>query len=102
MKRLALALILPLLASPALAYDGEQYVVCKLNPEGENFLALRACAATSCEILRKLAPGTFVITMEPESADNWREVIVQRGIDDWTYFGPNGWVYDKYICEVSY
>ena len=100
MKHLTLALIL--LTSPALAYDGEQYVVCKLNPEGENFLALRACASTSCEILQKLTPGTFVITMEPESADNWREVIVQRGIDDWTYSGPNGWVYDRYICEVSY
>ncbi len=53
--------------------------------------------------MQKLTPGTFVITMEPESADHWREVIVQRGIDDWTYSGgPNGWVYDKYICEVSY
>ena len=104
MKRLALALAptLALLASSALAYDGEQYVVCKLNPDGDNFLALRSCNSASCDMLMKLAPGTFLITMEPYSDKGWRQVIVQRGIDDWTYSGPSGWVFDAYICEVSY
>ncbi|MCI2400588.1 hypothetical protein [Aliiroseovarius subalbicans] len=96
------ALAVTLLAGTASAYDGEQYVVCNLNPNGDNFLALRTCGATKCDMKMKLGPGTFVITMEPYSENGWRPVIVQNGIQDWSYAGPSGWVYDKYICEVRY
>lgn len=84
------------------AYDGEQYVVCNLNPAGDNFLALRTCGATSCKMLRKLGPGTFVTSMEPYETKGWREIIVQSHIEDWSYAGISGWVYGKYICEIRY
>ena len=84
------------------AYSGEQYVVCKLNPNGDNFLALRQCGSSSCRMMAKLNPGTFIYTLNPRSERNWREVVVQRNIQDHTYKGPSGWVYDKYICRVQY
>ncbi len=85
----------------AQAYDGEQYVVCKLDPNGDNFLALRNCGSTSCKMLGKLDPGTFVISMEPVETKGWREVIIQHDIQDWSYTGPSGWVYGKFICLVD-
>jgi len=90
------------LATPAAAYDGEQFVVCNLNPAGDNFLALRTCGSSKCQMIAKLGPGTFLITMEPYSEKGWREVIVQRDFQDWSYSGISGWVYDKYTCEVRY
>jgi len=91
-----------MMAGSAQAYDGEQYVVCNLNPDGDNFLALRTCNSSKCQMTQKLGPGTFVITMEPYEDNGWREVIVQKSIQDWSYAGPSGWVYGKYICEVRY
>ncbi|WP_424942212.1 hypothetical protein [Aliiroseovarius crassostreae] len=90
------------MAGAAAAYDGEQFVVCNLNPDGDNFLALRACGSSDCAMLDKLGPGTFLITMEPSATKGWREVIVQRSIQDWSYDGPSGWVYGKYICRIDY
>lgn len=87
-------------SSAAQAYSGEQYVVCNLNPNGDNFLALRQCGSSNCRMLRKLGPGTFIYTMNPTAERGWREVIVQRSIQDHSYKGPSGWVYSKYICEV--
>lgn len=91
-----------LMAAPALAYDGEQYVVCDLDPNGDNFLALRACGSSKCEMLRTLAPGTFLMTTEPNATKGWRQVIMQRDIQDWNYDGVTGWVYYKYICRIEY
>ncbi|MCP5038906.1 MAG: hypothetical protein GY945_15040 [Rhodobacteraceae bacterium] len=96
------ALLLAGSAGAVQAYDGEQFVVCKLNPNGDNFLALRTCGATSCKMISKLGPGTFVITMEPYETNGWREIIVQSHIEDWSYGGRSGWVYGRYICEVRY
>ena len=103
MKRIFLAAMLSMAGlSGASAYDGEQYVVCNLNPDGDNFLALRSCGSTSCDMIRKLGPGTFLITMEPFEVKGWRAVIVQDDIQDWSYAGVDGWVFAKYICEVRY
>lgn len=86
----------------AAAYDGEQFVVCNLNPNGDNFLALRSCGSSKCKMLRKLGPGTYLMTTEPWAENGWREVIVQKNIQDWNYQGPSGWVYGKYICRITY
>ncbi len=103
LKRIFLAAIVSLAGFPAAnAYDGEQYVVCNLNPNGDNFLALRSCGSTSCDIIRKLGPGTFVITVDPFEVKGWRAVIVQDNIQDWSYSGVDGWVFAKYICEIRY
>lgn len=84
------------------AYSGEHYVVCKLNPNGDNFLALRTCGSTKCAMTHKLPPGTFLISLEPYAEKHWHEMIVLKGLQDESYSGPSGWVYDKYICAVGY
>ena len=91
-----------LTASVAVAYSGENYVVCNLNPDGDNFLALRTCGSSKCAMTQKLAPDTFLLTMNPTAEEHWREVIVLKGLQDDSYSGPSGWVYDKYICAVNY
>lgn len=101
MKRAFLGLLGAVaMVGAAEAYDGEQFVVCKLNPKGDNFLALRSCGGTSCNMIRKLGPDTYVVTLEPYATKGWREVIVQEHSQDWSYEGVKGWVYEKYICQV--
>ncbi|NOX41366.1 MAG: hypothetical protein GXP05_12915 [Alphaproteobacteria bacterium] len=90
------------LTSTASAYSGEQFVTCNLNPNGDNFLALRSCGSSKCDTIRKLGPDTFLLTMEPSSENNWREVILLDGLQDESYAGVSGWVYDKYICRIDY
>jgi hypothetical protein len=90
------------LAAAALAYDGEQYVTCNLDPAGDNWVALKAAPDLRAQRLMKLGPGTFLITTEPYAQGAWRQVIVQRDIQDWSYGGPSGWVHTDYICKVVY
>jgi len=102
-KTCAAAAVAVAITAPVLwAYSGENYVVCKLNPNGDNFLALRSCGSSKCTMTQKLPPDTFLLTMNPDAKNHWREVIVLKGLQDDSYSGPSGWVYDKYICEVSY
>ena len=88
------------LASSALAYSGEVYAVCKLNPDGDNFLALRTCGSTKCPTTHRLGPGTFLLSWNPHSERGWRQVTVMRNTNESSATGPSGWVYEKYICEV--
>lgn len=85
----------------ARAYSGESYVVCKLNPYGDNFLAMRACGSSKCQMLRKLQPDTFLLTMEPRATRGWHEVMILNGLQDESYSGATGWVYAKYICKID-
>lgn len=89
-------------ATAAFSYSGEDYITCNLDPNGDNFLALRACPSTKCEMIAKLGPDQFLVTMEPQSEGNWREVITKTGLQDDSYSGLRGWVYDKYICKIRY
>jgi len=102
MKRLAMAIAVIGIATSALAYDGEQYVTCNLDPNGDNWVALKAAPDLRAQRLMKLGPGTFLITMEPYAQGKWRQVIVQKDMQDWSYAGPSGWVYTDYICEIRY
>ena len=97
----ALAMFGSLLAAPALSYSGETFVTCNLNPDGDNFLALRECASSKCDMIMRLPPDTFLMSMNPDEGSGWREVIVLDGLQDESYAGPSGWVYDKYICPVG-
>ncbi len=101
-KRLLGALSLVLGAGAASAYSGEDYVVCNLDPNGNNFLALRGCGSSKCEMVRKLGPGTFLLTFEPVAEKGWRQVLVKSSLDDESYAGPSGWVFEKYICKIQY
>jgi len=89
--------LLPVVAT---AHSGESYVVCNLDPNGGNYLALRACGATKCELLMKLPVHTGLLAIEPYSGNHWREVTVRSGLQ-MLPIGPDGWVYDKYLCEVA-
>lgn len=102
MKRLAMAIAVIGIATSALAYDGEQYVTCNLDPNGDNWVALKAAPDLRAQRLMKLGPGTFLITTEPYAQGKWRQVIVQKDMQDWSYAGPSGWVYTDYICEIRY
>lgn len=106
MKLLSSLLIATLLAlgasNAALAYSGEYFVTCNLDPYDDNFLALRACGSTRCPEIARLGPDTFMISTEPYGERGWREVIVLRNLQDQSYSGPRGWVYSKYICPVRH
>ena len=101
-KLLAAGLMASAFSAPAFAYSGEYFVTCNLNPQGDNFLALRTCGSSKCRMKRKLGPGTFMISTDPFAERGWRHVIVLRSLQDQSYSGPTGWVYSKYICEVRY
>jgi hypothetical protein len=96
------AILTAAIAGDAFAYSGESFVTCNLNPQGDNFLALRTCGSSKCQMTRKLGPGTFLLSMEPNAVKGWREVMVLKSLEDESYSGPSGWVYSKYICQVQY
>ncbi|SFJ36031.1 hypothetical protein [Celeribacter neptunius] len=99
---LGLVVVAVLSATPAIPYSGEYFVTCRLDPNGDNFLALRECTGSGCDRIMKLPPDTFLLSMEPDTGSGWRDVIVLKGLQDESYSGPRGWVYDKYICPVIY
>ena len=97
----ALAVTL-LAAEPVLAYDGEVYTVCKLDPSGDNYLSLRSCRSGKCAEKRRLRPGQFVWTEEPFPEGGWRAVRLMKGVNDLhPRNGLRGFVYDEYICYVD-
>ena len=88
---------------PAQAYDGELFVVCGLNPRGDNYLSLRACGSTRCAEIMRLGPDTPLRSWEPWDEGGWRHVDVLPYLD--AVHGGNyvsGWVFQKYICPVRY
>ncbi|SNY91775.1 hypothetical protein SAMN04515647_2017 [Cohaesibacter sp. ES.047] len=89
--------------SRALAYSGELYRVCGLNPYGDNYLSLRTCGSTRCREIARLGPGTPLRSFEPVGMHGWREVEVLPSLDA-PYVGGYqiGWVFEKYICTVRY
>jgi hypothetical protein len=62
----------PMSAAPVLAYDGEVYTVCKLDPKGDNYLSLRSCPSSKCPEKLRLRPGQFVLTIDPSPERGWR------------------------------
>lgn len=101
-RTLASLAMLAALAGQAQAYSGEIYQVCRLDPAGDNFLALRACPSTDCREIMRLGPRTYLWTTEPFSeSGGWRHVIRMDSInDEYPVNRPTGYVYDRYICEV--
>lgn len=74
------ALVLGLsVAGEARAYAADVFEVCRLDPNGDNFLALRSGPGASYTMLARLGPGTIV--MDWERRGNWFRVSVG---------GPNG------------
>ncbi len=90
------------MAPQSMAYDGEDYITCRLDPNGDNFLSLRSCGSTNCEEIMRLGPETPLRTYEPSGTRGWRQVQVLPYLfaphDDY----PSGWVFERYICKVNY
>ncbi|MCA0921126.1 SH3 domain-containing protein [Pseudooceanicola nanhaiensis] len=82
-----------LLATPVQAYAPDVFAVCHLNPNGDNFLALRSGPGSSHPMRAKLGPGTKV--WDWERRGKWYRVSV-GGVN-----GPEGWVYADYLCLIE-
>ena len=89
----ALAFALALSAPAARAVSVDIYAVCGLDPNGDNFLALRAGPSSNTPMLRKLGPGTRVEDWGRRG--NWMQVDVQAP------GRTTGWVYTGYLCLVE-
>lgn len=93
-----MAIALALMPATAVAHLGETYVVCNSNTDG--VAPLRSCASSKCEVLMRMPKGTVMNAIAPYSGNPWRDVEVLGG----AYMlpiGPEGWVNDKYICEIA-
>ncbi|MHA1563953.1 MAG: hypothetical protein ACTSX7_01460 [Alphaproteobacteria bacterium] len=89
------------LTAPLLAYSGEDYYVCKLNPKGDNYLSLRSCGSTKCTVIMRLGPDYILTSLEPYNENGWREVVTRGYAQDDTGSGTTGWVHEKYICPMD-
>ncbi|MBZ0216850.1 MAG: hypothetical protein K8F25_09880 [Fimbriimonadaceae bacterium] len=89
------------LSTPLLAYSGEYFYVCNLNPRGDNYLSLRTCGSTKCPEILRMGPGMVLTSLEPYAQNGWREVVVRGYAQDDTDAGTVGWVFSKYICSAG-
>lgn len=87
-------------ATIAHAYSGEGYEVCGLNPNGDNFLALRTGPGASYRMIMKLGPGS-VVESRGTPDRNWLIVVVESA-NGRNYLRnlPTGYVYTKYLCRI--
>lgn len=90
---LAGAIVVCLTAPPAFGVSADIHVVCKLDPNGDNFLALRERPDTRSRMVMKLPPGVRLEEWGRSGA--WMEVDVL--IDG----RPSGYVYAAYTCLVE-
>lgn len=100
MRFTAALLISVLHASQPHAYSGDAYEVCRHNPDGDNFLALRSGPSSSHAMVMKLGPGP-VVEARGDEHGNWLEVFVEMA-NGKTYFLdlPSGFAYTKYLCPL--
>lgn len=102
MNPLALAAAGVWFAGAALACEGEFFVTCHLDPNGDNRVALTAAPNLGAKRLMKLGPGTCLLSRSPDPAGNWREVVVQPDLQSCSCSGPQGWVHTACICRVEF
>lgn len=75
------------------AYSASLFAVCGLDPNGDNYLALRTGPGSGHAKLQELGPGTKV--WDWERRGNWYRVTVD------TVNGREGWVYAGYLCLLE-
>lgn len=93
MKKPLIATLLALAAPQAMAVSADIYAVCNLNPDGDNFLALREKPTTQSRMIMKIPPNTRLA--EWGRSGDWMEVDVL--IDG----RPSGYVHSAYTCLVE-
>lgn len=95
MRLLILATLFAMISTPSVA--GTAYEVCRLDPEGDNFLALRDLPTTESHMVLRLGPGTIVESRGEVVEGKWMPVVVQNGD---TNTLPYGYVYTSFICQL--
>lgn len=99
-RHILLALAAAVTATALWAYSGEEYRVCNLDPNGDNWLALKSAPDLNAQRIAKLGPDTPLLTWEPEPVGKWRQVTVMKSrAQVYDFSDLNGWVYTDYICE---
>ncbi|TDL81372.1 hypothetical protein E2L08_06815 [Palleronia sediminis] len=102
MKLLALCIALSLsVAGAAHAVSGRGYEVCRLDPGGDNFLALRSGPGASNPMLMRLPPRTVVESRGSPTHGKWLPVVVlgwpgKQFLRDL----PAGFVFGDYLCPI--
>ena len=83
-------------SATALAWDGEWFRVCRLDPYGDNYLSLRTCPSTRCREIFRMGPGTRLAALGPDEVRGWRQVEIEPGQPG---AGLRGWAYGRYLCD---
>ncbi|QFU07738.1 hypothetical protein PARPLA_02024 [Rhodobacteraceae bacterium THAF1] len=101
MKCFRLCLALLLFVPQVHAYSGDGYRVCRLDPNGDNFLALRAGPGTGYQMIMQLPPETVVESRGSATNGKWLPVVVEYTPQQ-TYLRnlPNGYVWGDYLCRL--
>lgn len=99
----AVLVALAIAVSPTLsaAYSGASFEVCRLDPAGDNFLALRTGPGSSHSMVMQLSPGS-VVEARGDQRGKWLQVVVEQA-NGQTYLRdlPRGYVYTDYLCPMG-
>jgi uncharacterized protein YecT (DUF1311 family) len=73
------------------AMNTQSYRVCNLDPNGDNFLALKDTPSGSSPTLLKMTDGTALSILDKR--DSWYQVKMTNG--------KIGWAHSKWICQTN-
>lgn len=101
MLRISLVTCLLMLGTSAHAVSEKAFSVCRLDPNGDNFLALRSGPSSNNPIIMRLPPGTVVEERGSPTNGKWLPVVVehtpqQQFLRDL----PSGYVWGDYLCPL--
>lgn len=101
MLRICLVACLLMFGASAYAFSGQGYGVCRLDPSGDNFLALRSGPGAEHPIIMRLPPDTVVEERGDPTNGKWLLVVVER-TPQHTYLRdlPSGYVWGDYLCPL--
>ena len=93
-KLAAIAVCLTGLAGPAAAYSGDHFKVCRLDPNGDNFLAFREGPTSQSRLLLKMGPGYDVEVRGQRENGRWFPAATVDSSGKFIF----GYVYDSFVC----
>jgi uncharacterized protein YecT (DUF1311 family) len=77
--------------STPISSNSTTYHVCNLDPNGDNFLALKDAPLGTSPTLLKMSDGTALSVLEKR--DSWYQVKMTNG--------KIGWAHSKWLCEAN-
>ncbi|SFG55414.1 hypothetical protein SAMN04488020_102524 [Palleronia marisminoris] len=98
-RTVSTVLLLIWLGASAHAFSGYGFTVCRLDPNGDNFLALRTGPGSGNPMIMRLPPGTLVEERGSPTNGKWLPVVVQQTPQQ-VYLRdmPSGYVWGDYLC----